>query len=126
MCLPLVNIQIKVWLLVALSIFYSSQITAIPITDKASAPCVLPTWKVDSLSVTYSDQTDVPGTAHFNISSSLGNTTSTFDCQLAFNSLCIVDPITVDGGRSLSIYLQINIDTASVTVNETFACGSDA
>ena len=84
--------------------------------------CALPSWTIKDLSVVFSDDSFVPGNATFDVTSSLTNQTERLRCEVPFNYLGFVNGTPANG--DLNIVLQFNIDTATVTLNQTWACGN--
>ncbi len=84
--------------------------------------CAVPRWTVKDLKVAFSNDTFVPGSATFSIISSLDNKTESLRCAVPFNYLGLIDG--TPGNKDLHIKLQFNIDTATVTLNQTWSCGN--
>ncbi|KAJ9157380.1 hypothetical protein NKR23_g244 [Pleurostoma richardsiae] len=81
--------------------------------------CTIPSWSVDDLSVRYSGTDTVPGNATFTLANSATNTSEALACSLPFNSLCYID-------GSANVTLQLMLETAYITVNQTWICGDQA
>ncbi|KAK0706247.1 hypothetical protein B0T26DRAFT_679957 [Lasiosphaeria miniovina] len=88
------------------------------VLHRQSRSCALPSWTLESLRVTYSDDTYTPGTAQLNITSSATNRTEAVSCDLQFNSLCQIFGTAADA--ALQIYLQVNLDAAVISFNESW------
>jgi hypothetical protein len=84
------------------------------------AECPVPNWAVDAINVTYSDDTDTPGNAAFVLSNSLTNNTEALTCPLTFNTLCQI--LGTFNDETLQILLQVNIDVAFITLNQSWTC----
>lgn len=84
------------------------------------ADCAVPNWHVDAINVTYSDETYTPGTASFVLSNSVTNKSDTLTCPLTFNSLCQI--LGTPNDETLQVLLQVNIDTAYMTLNQSWTC----
>ncbi|GAB1312584.1 hypothetical protein MFIFM68171_02794 [Madurella fahalii] len=81
-------------------------------------------WLVKDLNVTYtSDELVRPGNASFTITNNLTNETERILCALRANYVC--DIHGTPGDESLEIWLQINLDVARITLNQSLACGSE-
>ncbi|SPQ27117.1 42ad1a92-c87c-4516-8d7d-6c71e4c7b4be [Thermothielavioides terrestris] len=82
-------------------------------------------WLVERLNVTYTgDERVQPGNASWTITNTLTNTTERLRCALRANYLCEFNGTL--GNSSLHIWLQINLDVASFTLNQSLPCGSEA
>ena len=80
-------------------------------------------WLVDQLNVAYtSDELVRPGNASFAITNNLTNTTETIRCSLRANYVCEVHG--TPGYDSLQIWLQINLDVARFTLNQSLVCSN--
>lgn len=80
-------------------------------------------WLVERLNVTYSrDELVVPGNASFTVTNTLANTTERITCNLRANYRCELKG--TPGDASLYIWLQINLDVASLSLNQTVSCAS--
>ncbi|KXX82010.1 hypothetical protein MMYC01_201515 [Madurella mycetomatis] len=81
-------------------------------------------WLVKDLNVTYtSDELVRPGNATFTITNNLTNETERIHCALRANYVC--DIRGTPGDDSLSIWLQINLDVARFTLNQSLACDNE-
>jgi hypothetical protein len=78
-------------------------------------------WLVERLNVTYtSDELVHPGNASWSITNTLTNTTERINCTLRANYICELNG--TPGDASFHIWLQINLDTATFTLNQTLPC----
>lgn len=62
-----------------------------------------------------------PGNASFTISNKLTNTTERLHCALRANYICEIK--SSEGDNSFGIWLQINLDVATFTLNQSLPCG---
>ena len=105
-------------------------VTASPTTNLATQvrrsadDCVLPSWSVSSASVTYSDDTYVPGKGIFTLTHLLTNVTENIVCDLFFNTACRVVGTTAD--PMLEYQYQVNLDFGWVVFNKTWSCDEQA
>jgi hypothetical protein len=82
-------------------------------------------WLVRQLNVSYTDDELVrPGNASWIITNTMKNTTEQLTCPLRSNYVCEMNGTPQD--PSLDIWLQINLDSASFTLNESLSCESTA
>lgn len=82
-------------------------------------------WLVEQLNVTYSENPFAkPANASFTITHTLTNATERVDCSLRANYLCEIDGTSED--NALHIWLQINLDLATFTLNRSLDCGGEA
>ncbi|KAK0705700.1 hypothetical protein B0H67DRAFT_687817 [Lasiosphaeris hirsuta] len=80
-------------------------------------------WTIGSMTIAYTpDELARSGNATFTLTSSLTSpaTTETVRCALRFNSLCELAGTPAD--PDLHLWLQVNLQVASVTVNHPWAC----
>ncbi|KAK3320488.1 hypothetical protein B0T19DRAFT_241401, partial [Cercophora scortea] len=82
----------------------------------------VPNWAVQSFSVTYSNVSEVPGTAGFKLTNLVTNRSEPISCPLFYNYLCMVDGTPSDA--TLSIRLWVNMDSVTITFNETWGCNT--
>lgn len=81
-------------------------------------------WLVDQLNVTYTeDELVQPGNATWRITNTLTNTTERLRCPLRSNYRCEINGSPEDD--SLRIWLQINIDLATFSINQSLPCGNE-
>ncbi|KAK4150225.1 hypothetical protein C8A00DRAFT_46330 [Chaetomidium leptoderma] len=81
-------------------------------------------WLVKQLNVTYAnDLTVQPGNASWTITNTLTNTTKQIRCPLRANYICELDATL--GESDLHIWLQINLDVARFSLNQSLPCGSE-
>jgi hypothetical protein len=81
-------------------------------------------WQITELNVTYTGNELVrPGNASFTITNNLTNTTERVRCTLRANYLCEVSGTL--GNDSLHLWLQINLDVATFTLNQSVACSNE-
>lgn len=81
-------------------------------------------WLVKDLNVTYtSDELVRPGNATFTITNNLTNETERIHCALRANYVC--DIRGTPGDDSLTIWLQINLDVARFTLNQSLPCDNE-
>ncbi|KAK3304959.1 uncharacterized protein B0T15DRAFT_256332 [Chaetomium strumarium] len=79
-------------------------------------------WLVERLNVTYtSDELVRPGNASWTVTNTLTNTTERISCTLRANYICELNG--TPGDASFHIWLQINLDVATFTLNQTLPCG---
>lgn len=82
-------------------------------------------WLVERLNVSYTDDELVrPGNASWTLTNTMLNTTERLTCPLRANYVCEMDGTPQDKG--LYIWLQINLDEARFTFNESLSCGDAA
>ncbi|KAH8901794.1 hypothetical protein BR93DRAFT_962850 [Coniochaeta sp. PMI_546] len=101
-----------------LMIFISPSSTTIAHVTRADCPT--PNWTVEAINITYSNETYTPGTASFALSNSITNKTESLTCPLTFNSLCQISGTPND--ETLQVLLQVNIDVAYMTLNQSWTC----
>ncbi|KAK4236971.1 hypothetical protein C8A03DRAFT_45131 [Achaetomium macrosporum] len=78
-------------------------------------------WLVERLNVTYtSDELVRPGNASWTITNTLTNTTERLSCTLRANYICELNG--TPGDASFHIWLQINLDIATFTLNQSLPC----
>ncbi|KAK3389388.1 hypothetical protein B0H63DRAFT_98316 [Podospora didyma] len=96
----------------------------VPAPIPASCP-PLPSWKIHNLTVTYSDESYTPGNATFTLTESVSNSSEALGCEVSFNYRGAIQGTPAHPG--LNILLLFGIDTAFVTVNQTWPgdCVSD-
>lgn len=109
-----VKLQTALSLMTAL---LSHDVLASPLSNRADA-CQVPSWSVQDVSVTYSDDTNTPGLASFSITNSVTHQHESLKCDLLFNTLCRVDGTPLD--KNLSIYLQVNLWVGLIRFNQTW------
>ncbi|KAH8893199.1 hypothetical protein GQ53DRAFT_763540 [Thozetella sp. PMI_491] len=100
-----------------------TQAKAAPWTPIWRQACQTPIWTVKDLKIAYSSDTYTPGNATFSITSSLTNKTETLRCEVPFNYFGHISGTPEN--INLSISLQFNIDTATISLNQTWACGNE-
>ncbi|KAK0705685.1 hypothetical protein B0H67DRAFT_558239 [Lasiosphaeris hirsuta] len=98
--------------------------SATPLSTRVDKKCTIPSWTLQSIKTTYSDETYTPGNALLVITKSPTNETESLDCPLMFNSVCRLERTPAD--PNLQVYLQINMGSASITFNQTWACEAQA
>ncbi|KAK4139913.1 uncharacterized protein C8A04DRAFT_15399 [Dichotomopilus funicola] len=76
-------------------------------------------WEVTHVNVTH-DQPERPGTASWSVLNTLTNTTEDLNCTLRANYICELDGTPEDD--SFHIWLQINLNIAAFTLNQTLTC----
>jgi hypothetical protein len=82
-------------------------------------------WLVDQLNVTYTeDELVKPGNATWRMTNTLTNTTERLRCPLRSNYRCEINGSPEDD--SLRIWLQINIDLATLSINQSLSCGNES
>jgi hypothetical protein len=124
----------------ALSALLWPDVNGIPATIRTSGPPIAPQesvsgcsngatiedlWLVDHLNVTYTDNELVrPGNASWTITNNMTNASKRIDCVLRANYICELESTL--GNESLHLWLQINLDVATFTINQSVACGSEA
>lgn len=79
-------------------------------------------WELTHVNVTH-DQPEQPGTASWSVLNTLTNTTEDLNCTLRANYICELDGTPEDD--SFHIWLQINLNVAAFTLNQTLACPED-
>ncbi len=80
-------------------------------------------WLVEHLNVTYTENELVrPGNASWTITNNLAKTTEHLSCALRANYICELNGTPGDAG--LHIWVQINLDVAAFSMNQTIPCGS--
>ncbi len=78
-------------------------------------------WRVEHLNVTYTtDELVRPGNASFSITT--GTSTQQLFCTLRANYVCEMKETPGDPG--LYIWLQINLDVASFSLDQSLTCGT--
>jgi len=87
---------------------------------RRTSDCAVPSWTVDTIDVTYSNETYTPGTASFVLSNTLTNSSESLTCPLTFNTLCQI--LGTPGDETLQVLLQVNIDVAFMTLNQSWTC----
>ncbi|KAK3343418.1 hypothetical protein B0T25DRAFT_634527 [Lasiosphaeria hispida] len=100
-----------------------SPISAIPTTRAACVPGqTLPSlWTIPSITIVYTpDELLRPGNATFTLTNTAAATTETIHCPLRFNSLCELAGTPAD--KDLHLWLQVNLQVASLTINYPWAC----
>jgi len=79
-------------------------------------------WSVKELTVTYvPDLTKGSGTGAFTLTNTRTNFSEKLKCTLRANYLC--DYQGTPGDPGLSIWLQLNLDIAYITINQSWSCG---
>lgn len=79
-------------------------------------------WSIKGLTVTYvPDLTKGSGTGAFTLTNTRTNYSEALKCNLRANYLC--DYQGTPGDPGLSIWLQLNLDIAYITINQSWACG---
>lgn len=92
-----------------------------PVSPRADPRCEVPSWSVQDVSVTYSDDdTETPGLASFNITNSVTHQHESLTCQLLYNTLCRIEGTPLD--KDLHIYLQVNLWVAVIHFSQTWTC----
>ncbi|KAK3293730.1 uncharacterized protein B0H64DRAFT_219011 [Chaetomium fimeti] len=82
-------------------------------------------WLVTQVNVTNSNDALVePGSASWTITNTFTNVTERLTCSLLAGYRCEMDGTPEDD--SFHIWLQINLNVASFTFNQTLPCGSEA
>jgi hypothetical protein len=80
-------------------------------------------WSVYGLNVTYTaDETIKHGSATFTLMNTYTNHTECLNCSLRFNSICEFHG--TPGDKGLQIWLQLNLELAYVTINQSMPCPS--
>ncbi|KAM7205828.1 hypothetical protein V8F33_000658 [Rhypophila sp. PSN 637] len=90
-----------------------------PLFPRADA-CHVPSWSVQGVSVTYSDSTDTPGMASFNITNSVTHQHEALECELLYNTLCRIEGTALD--KDLHIYFQVNLRVAVIHFSRSWTC----
>ncbi|KAK3311901.1 hypothetical protein B0H66DRAFT_539017 [Apodospora peruviana] len=81
-------------------------------------------WAIKGLKVTYTpDETKKQGNATFILTNTRTKITEALSCPLRFNYICEFHGTPGDPG--LSIWLQLNLQMAYITINQSWACGDD-
>lgn len=81
-------------------------------------------WLVDGLSVKYTnDEQAQPGNASWTLTNTLTNVTEHINCPLRLNYICDMNGTPKDSG--LHIWLQINLNIAALSFNQTLPCGNE-
>ncbi|KAK3906159.1 hypothetical protein C8A05DRAFT_12086 [Staphylotrichum tortipilum] len=81
-------------------------------------------WLVERLNVTYTENELVRhGNASWTIVNTLAKTTEHLSCALRANYICELNG--TPGDPSLHIWVQINLDVATFSINQTITCGSE-
>jgi hypothetical protein len=86
----------------------------------ARAACDLPAWTISNLTATFGAEVQTGGRCTWAFTDKLTNKTDTLTCSLRANSRCEV--VGTPSNPSAHIYLQIAIDMAYWTVNQTWSC----
>jgi hypothetical protein len=74
--------------------------------------------------VAYTDNELVrPGNASWTITNNMTKASKRIDCALRANYICELESTL--GDESLHLWLQINLDVATFTINQSLACGSE-
>lgn len=82
-------------------------------------------WLVEHLNVTYTENELVRhGNASWTITNTLSKTTEHLSCSLRANYICELNGTPGDAG--LHIWVQINLDVAAFSINQTISCGSES
>ncbi|KAK4031592.1 hypothetical protein C8A01DRAFT_51380 [Parachaetomium inaequale] len=82
-------------------------------------------WLVEQLNVTHTtDELVQPGSASWTLTNTLTNTTERLNCTLRANYICEMNG--TPGDDSFHIWLQINLNLATFTLNQSLPCGSEA
>ncbi len=84
--------------------------------------CPVPVWTIKDLQVVFSNDTFVPGNVTLTVRSSLSNHSESVRAEVPFNYFGRIDGTPEN--KDLRIRLQFNIDTATVTINQTWSCGA--
>jgi hypothetical protein len=82
--------------------------------------CLLPNWTISNLTVSYSDDSFVPGNTTFSLWSSLSNTTEDIKCEVPFNYACRLNGTPKN--KDLNLQLQFGPDSAIAILNQTWVC----
>ncbi|KAK4245101.1 hypothetical protein C7999DRAFT_16677 [Corynascus novoguineensis] len=81
-------------------------------------------WLVDGLNVKYTnDEQAQPGNASWTLTNTLTNVTEHINCPLRLNYICDMNGTPKDSG--LHIWLQINLNIAALSFNQTLPCGNE-
>jgi hypothetical protein len=79
-------------------------------------------WVVDQLNVTYThDETVRPGNAAWRLANTMTSDVEVLRCNLRANYICELNGTPGDSG--LHVWLQINLDVARITINQSLPCG---
>ncbi|KAM7189425.1 hypothetical protein V8F20_010155, partial [Naviculisporaceae sp. PSN 640] len=82
-------------------------------------------WTVESLRVTYaSDLTSGSGRSTFKLTNTRTNFSEELSCALRANYVCEYKGTPADPG--LNIWMQLHIETAFVTINQSWPCGDSS
>jgi hypothetical protein len=78
-------------------------------------------WLVDQLNVTHTtDELVQPGSASWSLTNTLTNSTERLNCTLRANYICEMNG--TPGDDSFHIWLQINLNLATFTLNQSLPC----
>ncbi|KAK3371076.1 hypothetical protein B0T24DRAFT_721271 [Lasiosphaeria ovina] len=97
-----------------------------PRPPRAAPACVdsetiVDLWSVQGLSVAYThDELVRQGNATFTLANTRTGYRETLRCALTFNSLCEFHG--TPGDKDLQLWLQLNLELASITINQTWSC----
>lgn len=81
-------------------------------------------WLVEKMNVTHTeDLLAEPGSASWTVTNTLTNMAERLTCSLRANYICEINGTPEDD--SFHIWLQINLNVASFTFNQTLPCGSE-
>jgi hypothetical protein len=94
-----------------------------PVQSLALDDCAFPSWNVTNLKVTYGAEVSTGGKVSFTFSNLLTKSSEALTCALRANSRCEV--VGTPSDKGVHIYLQVSIDTAYWTVNETWSCATN-
>lgn len=80
-------------------------------------------WLLKDLNVTFGGEGLLdPGNATWTLTNTLTNVTESFDCSLLANYRCDIHGTPKDS--SLQIWIQINLNIADVSLNQSLPCGN--
>lgn len=108
----------KAWLLLMLL-----TPTGLTVSLPQADTCQIPSWTVQNIRVTYSDDTFTPGLASFNITNSVTHIVESLKCELSFNTRCQITGTPLDS--KLNVLFLVNMGAAVIQFNQTWTCGTD-
>ncbi|KAL1841796.1 hypothetical protein VTJ49DRAFT_6549 [Mycothermus thermophilus] len=101
-------------------------IEASPVVRQATPVCtdggtIENLWLVEELQVAYThDERVRPGTASWRITNTVSGAVEELSCNLRANYICELAGTPTD--PSLQVWLQINLDVARITINQSLPC----
>jgi len=96
---------------------------ASPIDARDASKCDLPSWTIQNLNITYSDDIDKPGSTTFTLVDSLTKKSDVLSCPVPFNSIGRIEG--TPSNKDLRIRMSFYVGSAFVEISQNLTCAED-